>query len=915
MLRLSKIPPTSIINDLYLPSIPDVILSLNSFVKILIQRAKAFQVVVKMESISDKQQSRCNMIEKVVGRTNSDLFEKENNIDFKEVSKQNEGIELNIEEQTNLHAFLTQRDINETFYEQFTIHALNEPRKNAKASELYQMLKINENPIDNRDKELDLKCFPAIYPIGQNGRLRNTNQYWLNPRSDIELMITWYGPVTLFLTLSPAVYNWKQLESFLRKVNNDTENGKSISDLIAHDPVSSSRMIDNEFKAMLEFISADNGPLGKVKHYAWRRDYQSRGFQHFHIIIWIDEASIIEKNSNEEVVSFIAKTITCHFPDKRKFPTLHERKTTAGKTTACRFGFPRLVTKEIILRDVATSIVGRRNFKSKSRFYDLPRDSREVYINVYNLAVLMAWNGNMDLQYIGEKSWALSSYVTKYQTKPEKKPIRLKHLTNRECGSLEASDTLLGIPLFGTDPCTTIKWLGVSIFRNRRLKSKEEIELLDAESNNIFFPSIIHTHYPNRPIELEHLSLFDYARNYDIVKLTPKNDQVKYYAYPGYGFIKKRSRSYLIKHPKYNANLEPEKYFHCLLMLFKPWRVESELLGNNNTYIESFKSCRNSIDAALDYHEQLEYLRKSKDDMNELLKNLTMKMTPNSENDELQQAEIIQDAMSELEIGTIYLEQTNDLINNLNSDQKKIFNFIKKELQLENEKCMRHFVSGVVAITAPTGISAFNIEGMTIHRLLQLPVEHGHTLSYIPLSNNVLQTIRHHMKDVLLLIIDEVTDCNDGWFGRLHILVFGELLQLPPVNEGSLFNQIDLKLFTIYTNTLGTVNLWQNLFTYDELTQNMRQNMIPFMQSYMKSKATKKLSCLDNDSSRMAGLEKRINIKVGCKIILLRNIDVTNGLVNGAIGIVVGIQNEFDLKPEKVVVQFGTQIHNIERVT
>jgi len=98
------------------------------------------------------------------------------------------------------------------------------------------------------------------------GRLRNTNQYWLNPRSDIELMITWYGPVTFFLTLSPAEYNWKQL--FLRKINNDTENGESISALIAHDPVSTSRMIDNEFKAMLEFISADNGPLGKVKHYA-----------------------------------------------------------------------------------------------------------------------------------------------------------------------------------------------------------------------------------------------------------------------------------------------------------------------------------------------------------------------------------------------------------------------------------------------------------------------------------------------------------------------------------------------------------------------------------------------------------------------------------------------------------------------
>lgn len=86
------------------------------------------------------------------------------------------------------------------------------------------------------------------------------------------------------------------------------------------------------------------------------------------------------------------------------------------------------------------------------------------------------------------------------------------------------------------------------------------------------------------------------------------------------------------------------------------------------------------------------------------------------------------------------------------------------------------------------------------------------------------------MKDVLLLIIDEISmvsnitllyihlrlceiyktaDCNGGWFGRLHILVFGDLLQLPPVNEGSPFNQIDSKLFNKYTNSLGTIHLWQ----------------------------------------------------------------------------------------------------------
>lgn len=104
----------------------------------------------------------------------------------------------------------------------------------------------------------------------------------------------------------------------------------------------------------------------------------------------------------------------------------------------------------------------------------------------------------MDIQFIGEKSCALSSYITKYQTKPEKSyavqsfevinntkslssklwNVALRSLNNRECGALEASDTLLEIPLYGTDKNTTIKWLDVSTNRNRRLKSKEEIEKL-----------------------------------------------------------------------------------------------------------------------------------------------------------------------------------------------------------------------------------------------------------------------------------------------------------------------------------------------------------------------------------------------------------------------------------------------------
>jgi len=82
----------------------------------------------------------------------------------------------------------------------------------------------------------------------------------------------------------------------------------------------------------------------------------------------------------------------------------------------------------------------------------------------------------MNLQLIDEKSCTLSSYVTKYQTKPEKSNstqsfeiinntkllssklwnIALRSLNNREWCFLEASDTLLCILLFTTDPSTTI---------------------------------------------------------------------------------------------------------------------------------------------------------------------------------------------------------------------------------------------------------------------------------------------------------------------------------------------------------------------------------------------------------------------------------------------------------------------------
>ena len=76
---------------------------------------------------------------------------------------------------------------------------------------------------------------------------------------------------------------------------------------------------------------------------------------------------------------------------------------------------------------------------------------------------------------------------------------------------------------------------------------------------------------------------------------------------------------------------------------------------------------------------------------------------------------------------------------------------------------------------------------------------------------------------------------------------------------------------------------------------------------YLRTKVSKKLAKCSDDSTLTAGLEKELIIKIGCKIMLRRNIDVTLGLVNGAIGTVCSIKYSLDQANvvDSILVQFG----------
>ena len=928
-------------------------------------------------------------------------------------------------------------------------------------------------------KEQDLdKFMNTIF-----ARIRNTAQYWKIPRNNLMCMVDHYGPATFFLTLSPAEWLWGDLIEYIRKVNSPILDKAPEAELIARDPVSVSRFMDNQFHAMLEFICSEQAPLGKVVHYFWRREYQGRGTQHYHMLLWIDDAPILGESTPEEVSEFILKHITCRIPDKKISPQLYERVTTHQKHThnsyclrtktnktgefykVCRFGFARPETDKLITRDIITSVAGRKTFKKKSRFYDLPRTKEEGNINDYNPIILTAWEGNMDIQYIGEKTRVATNYVTKYETKAGEKShlvdslkgidsnkplnsrlwaVTLRSLSHRECGALEAADTLLGISLYGTDPNTTIRWVDVNEIRSKKLKTKKEIEQLDERSEDIFCPNFVDNYYPNRPTELKNLCLYDFAKWYDIVNYKLKNEDAECYQIGSNRYVRKRKQEYLINHFKYNVETHPEKYFYSLLLLFQPWTNASELKNGCETYAELYHKVASELEKAQMYHEKLEEIRKAKNEAEELIKQqIEINNREELENDNKSvQGDLdrIYAAMDEFKQIDEQLPDKDvaDYESQMNVDQKRIFDRVTKALRGDpsNASILRLYVSGEggtgksfiisaircwvkqvlakrVAVTAPTGIAAFSINGLTIHRMFSLPVEHGNVPKCRLLSDSVLEKLRRDLEDVEIIIIDEISmvsnvqfmyihkrlseiynteDTSDGWFGKKHILLFGDLLQLAPVKGQPPFKSLSSDDIQTLIGCVGNINLWASLFEYDELTINMRQKgdttyrdilkrirvgfttqkdrkilktrKIPFLEttvegkfselcdyvsnlsskaicifptrhmcnilnteilkrivgkeielqahdsidckSYLRKKVDKALQLDDKDMSKSGGLSRSISIKIGAKIMITKNIDISLGLVNGSIGTIKSVSRDISNDIESVTIELAS---------
>ena len=330
------------------------------------------------------------------------------------------------------------------------------------------------------------------------------------------------------------------------------------------------------------------------------------------------------------------------------------------------------------------------------------------------------------------------------------------------------------------------------------MRALKEIYLLNKDSTKLTHDNILDNYYPNRPDTMKNMSLYAFVSNYEYKRLlchenclTLKNN---------FGFMHKRTSKQLVKF----ANIRPvdsesiDNYYHQLLFLFKPWQDEKkDLLSGHKNYLEAFNFAieNNLLDTEVfnQYTEQKERMEYALKKRNEIALQAKEEMETELNDTDMN---IFNLGVADQQSNTVSLEDLNILITSLNSEQKVIFDSIIKvidhqQLHMDNKcncnkkeliKPIRKFCSGIagtgkshlikaissyiryyynkpdaaewsVAILAPTGIAAFNVNGLTIHRFFKLPVFNDKDDKHWPLSDQALKIIRFYLPNLKLIII------------------------------------------------------------------------------------------------------------------------------------------------------------------
>ncbi len=259
----------------------------------------------------------------------------------------------------------------------------------------------------------------------------------------------------------------------------------------------------------------------------------------------------------------------------------------------------------------------------------LKREYGERWVNNYNPAILKAWRGNMDLQFITDP-YSCIVYITSYMLKSERAMSELLRkvaketshdevreqlrklgsafLNHREISAQEAAYRLLSLPL--KQATRTVTFINTTPKEKRvsMMKPLSVILAMESDDEDVYCHNMV-DRYSARPQHLENLCLAEFVANYTTDRKdsgAEENDEPsildeehlpqKITLQRDMGSMHKRRREAVIRF--YKDKEHGEEFYRNLLMLYKPWQNEdTDLRHDAMSFQESYHLVEDTVEA------------------------------------------------------------------------------------------------------------------------------------------------------------------------------------------------------------------------------------------------------------------------------------------------------------------------------
>lgn len=468
--------------------------------------------------------------------------------------------------------------------------------------------------------------------------VRTSPDYKEKLKSNLFAMIRQLGTPTFFVTFSSAERLWPPLITALEKLNpqkktNEESPSSYVQRLLRSDPVTTVRYYTHRFECLKNLLTKDATILGGVEDYFFVTEFQTRGSQHDHGLLWIKDAPIIDKDDDNNIIRFIDTYIKTNkelLPEQLQLAqTHHHTKTCTKRSKVCRFGFPRPpIPQTMILRPNNERTVSkeqkkhirtilRNNNPSELTFADwllsnnitfplyiaylkttidtptlfLQRTPSDIFTNNFNPNIAKLWYANTDIQFVLNAHGA-ASYCTSYMTKMDTTLTKALKQEFKACIN-DNSSTLdrlkrMGTTLLHTQQISSQQAIYICLSLPLSTSSRDHQFINTAEpsertlllkrrhiletmpsTSTDIFCSDIIQKYADRNISLQNVCLADFVSKYTMVRNN----------------YRLRKNNKIIRYIKYNKEKDPHNYYREQCLLYLPFRnSEQEHLEDNETW-------------------------------------------------------------------------------------------------------------------------------------------------------------------------------------------------------------------------------------------------------------------------------------------------------------------------------------------